>query len=528
MWSVQNSGSSRWPEQLRLLPVSGSSSPFVLESDVLLFTDLAPAEQLKLSVPITTPSQAGRYVATYRLAFYQPADSQWTPFGDPLLIDLHCKDNSNASTTADSAAALSPTPPAVAETAQTVGGSAGQQGNGVDGERKGSVGEEKPQRKASREQKEAAIAKRIVDTAVESTLHPPSHPSDPTPSPYTPDEPHDATDGQAKEGKRERRERLRVEKTKDRSASVDSKPPTLNSEWFSFVPTDATSRPSSIGPAAHPQQSPPAESQNLLSSSPRSSPAVEDEELDWLNDAKSDMKVAVVAPTPSSASQTAAGQSNGPSALRPSAAPLHMSVASKSASHSRSNSPALPPQIPPATAATFARSTSQQFPPQAGLQGGEILSPPLTPTVPTHSAPPVRGSMISKDDLMSWAGGTGLSVTNKQTGVQSQHAPSPSLPPQLTNGGGAATGAGEWERGATGHAAAALVDLAHWEIATLAAAGRGRWRRGWRRGWRGWRGRWERHGVDGLAVHRGHGGRPFQPLLVQLVAVAVGTAAEQQ
>jgi hypothetical protein len=100
-----------------------------------------------------------------------------------------------------------------------------------------------------------------------------------------------------------------------------------------------------------------------------------------------------------------------------------MHLSSRSASHSRSHSPALAPSAFPSNnpVPSFSRSTSQSFP---ASQSQDLLSPPLTPPVSYQHAAggpggPGGGSLLSKDDLMSWAGGSGLSVTNKQTGVQS-------------------------------------------------------------------------------------------------------------
>ena len=386
VWLVQNSGETPWPDHLRLLPKRDAASPFLLESDVLLFTDIPPQGQLKLSVPITTPSQGGRYVGEYQLA-YEGAGGEWVSFGDPLIIDLTCKESGVGGATVNSS--LSPASP--------VGGEGGE--GGVSG----GAEEKQGARKSSREQKEAAIIRKIVDSAVE-------------PSPERPTSP---PEGESK-GEGVKKERLRVEKGKDRSASVDSKPPTLNTEWFSFVPSDAKARPLSGGAGTAPLPGGPTGAEaNLLSSSPPSS--ADDQALDWLNDARGgDMKVAVVPSTPLSSAAPVG------STLRPLVAPLH---ASKSASHSRSNSPALPPQPFASTPSAFARSTSQVFAPQ----GGDLLSPPLTPTVPQGK------SILSKDDLMSWAGGQGLSVTNKQTGIQH---PSASPPPLIGLGGGGVGAAG--------------------------------------------------------------------------------------
>ena len=418
VWLVHNTGEAPWPEQLRLLPAERTPSPFVLESDALLFTNIAPDAQLKLSVPITTPTQAGRHVGKYNLAYYQPAESKWLPFGDALSIDLTCRESTSASTAAASASTSSFTLPAAADDAAGEGGV-------LEMKRKRSV-EERLGGKATREEKEAAIAKKIVDTAVGGLQAKPADGvSDAQPAMAR--EGEEATTGSG-EGKAERRKkaehRLRVEKGKDRSASVDSKPPTLTSDWYSLVTSDAKSATATVAtvPSVLTTVGTQAEAANLLSTSPRSAqtataPADDRGELDWLNDANT-ADVALPAPLTAPPPSTAPPSST----LRP-FPPPHLS---KSATHSRSNSPALPPQpfAAPPPAAPFSRSISQSFPLSQSLQaqgGGELLSPPLTPTAP-HSAQLASGrsAFLSKDDLMSWAGGHGLSVTNKQTGLQSQ------------------------------------------------------------------------------------------------------------
>ena len=425
VWSVQNTGDGRWPEQLRVLPVSPAA--FILESDVILFTDIAPAATLKLSVPITTPAQAGRHVARYQLAFWQPAESLWVTFGEPLVIDLTCK---SLSTSLSSAALTS---------ANALSGEATAPPAGSDGQdRRKSTEEQKTAARSStgsREEREAAIVKRIVEDALDGVE-----------SKTAADRPPSTTDGSAAEvggaerpverkkglspeadvrnRAKEKKDGLKVEKGKDRSASVDSRPPALSS-WFSLVTSDATSGPATAAAGSGQQstvtQMPAMSAQddpNLLASSPPSEAQQNDQALDWLKDAKTDL------PPPSAPAAAPAPSPPVGASLRPFPPPT-MSLTSKSASHSRSTSPALPPQpyptVPPAPG-TFSRSSSQSFPPPPpSAQGGvDILSPPLTPPVPMHGGVAGRSSLISKDDLMSWAGGTNLSVTNKQTGVQSQ------------------------------------------------------------------------------------------------------------
>ena len=411
VWSVKNSGDTLWPEQVRLLPATSpaaATAPYGLESDVILFTDLPPGDTMNVSVLITAPTVAGRHVGRYQLAFCQPADKQWVRFGDELTIDLVCQQPTTSSSSA-SAAAASTTASSSAATAaaDTTAASAADQSTS----HKKAIDETKH----SSDSVDHSSSSSSLDTSAVSEMLPSTIPRRPLSR---------SSEIAAEEEKERRRERkkdkLRVDRGKDRSQSVDSKPPTLSTnDWWGLVHADAV--PATVGGSTHPQPSAAASvtaaprmptvmqsPSHLMSFGPTAGNADDEEALDWLKHAS------VV-----SASSAAATTTSGPSGTR-NLMPSATQSTSKSASHSRSNSPALPPSnYAQSSVPMFARSTSQSFAPGSGNTGGsvtstngELLSPPLTPTVPS-------GSLLSKDDLMSWAGGQGLMTTNKQTGVQS-------------------------------------------------------------------------------------------------------------
>ena len=438
VWSVKNNGDTQWPEQVRLLPSTPTSSAsssatahYSLESDAMLFTDLLPGDTMNVSVLITVPAVAGRHVAHYQLAFCQPADKLWVRFGDELTIDLVChqsttSSSTSASSTPASTSAASAAASAAADKANT---SADQPATA---QKKLTTEETKHSTDIDNNNNDSSSS--MLDTSSISELVPSHIPRRPLSRSGDV-----VAEREEKERRKERKkDKLRVERGKDRSQSVDSKPPTLSSnDWWGLVHADAVratggssvqAQPSAAaavaggGGAAATARVPVLESpSHLMSFGPSAATADDEEALDWLKHA-SGVPQTTAAPTAAAITTSAA---SAPSVARnlTAAPPGALHLTSRSANHSRSNSPALPPStVAPSSVPMFARSTSQSFPP-AGAGGstaasGELLSPPLTPTVPS-------GSMLSKDDLMSWAGGQGLITTNKQTGVQSQSATQP-------------------------------------------------------------------------------------------------------
>ena len=416
VWSVKNNGDTQWPEQVHLLPatstaaVSATTAQYSLESDVILFTDLSPGDTMNVSVLITAPPVAGRHVAHYQLAFCQPADKQWVRFGDELTIDLVCQQP-----TASSSATSIPAAAAASATSSSATSAAADKANTSTTE------QPTASRKTSNEEtKHSSDSIDSSDSSLDTSSISELVPSNTTRRPLSRSGDVAAEEEKERREERGKKDKLRVERGKDRSQSVDSKPPVLSTnDWWGLVSADAVRataggspqpQPSALGGATAPPRMPTIQSPSHLMSFESTGATAEDEQaLDWLNYASA------VPPTATAAPTTAAAAS-APSAARNLSAitGLHL-TSSRSANHSRSNSPALPPSTFTATSVPmFARSTSQSFPPvpTGSTANGELLSPPLTPTIPA-------GSLLSKDDLMSWAGGQGLMTTNKQTGVQS-------------------------------------------------------------------------------------------------------------
>ena len=443
VWSVKNTGHTQWPEQVRLVPAistttASTAAQYSLESDVILFTDLVPGDTMNVSVLITAPTTAGRHVARYQLAFCQPADKQWVRFGDELTIDLVCQQPTmSSSSTSSSSASASHSASSAAAAAAASADRASAATDSSTAHRKGS--EESKHSSSDTDNSHSSL----LDTSTVDDLVPSNIPRRPLSSSG------DVAAEEAKERKKERKkDRLRVERGKDRSQSVDSKPPTLSTnDWWGLVHADAVrataggpsqpqpSAPSS-GATIPPPRMPVLQSPSHLMSFESSGSADDEQAMDWLKHASG---VPVTSPPLTAVSA--------PSGARHLTAVTGQHLASRSANHSRSNSPALPPSTfaTPSAVPMFARSNSQSFPPSAATAtiNGELLSPPLTPTIPT-----AVGSLLSKDDLMSWAGGQGLITTNKQTGVQSathttsmpQSQPPSSVPAAATSNMSAAAG----------------------------------------------------------------------------------------
>ena len=430
VWSVKNTGDTQWPEQVRLLPASSASAAqYSLESDIILFTDLLPGDTMNVSVLITTPTTAGRHAAHYQLAFHQPAEKQWVRFGDELTIDLVCQQphTSSSSSTAASSAASSASSTAALSTAAADRSSAVEnQPNAASME----VAEESKQSADERNSSGESSASPL-DTSTVSELQPAQTQRRPL-SRVSSGDAMAAEEDRARRKER-KKDKLRVERGKDRSQSVDSKPPVLSTnDWWGLVSVEAVRPPAGACGSSQSQVAAANTSSRAVLQSPShllsfdtgagGDSGQDGDALDWLKHASGILAVPTSTSTSTSTPPTASttiSATAAPPGMRvlTDAATGQQHLTSKSANHSRSNSPALPPTaFSAAPAPMFARSNSQSFPPAAAAAsangGGELMSPPLTPPVPA-------GSLLSKDDLMSWAGGQGLMTTNKQTGVQS-------------------------------------------------------------------------------------------------------------
>ena len=91
VWKLTNVGTRRWPEQLTLLPVSSAATPIRLDTDVVLFTDIAPTESMNVSVAMTTPSTAGHYCCEYDFAYADEDTGESKRFNTKLVIDVNVK-----------------------------------------------------------------------------------------------------------------------------------------------------------------------------------------------------------------------------------------------------------------------------------------------------------------------------------------------------------------------------------------------------------------------------------------------------